>query len=96
MDLAVSRMAARAETSTQYINQILAGKVGISVTTLGRLADALDCDLEIRLVPRQGTASRAAILDKRARLYRKKYASAGCNPPGSGLRAARRRFELPS
>ena len=71
-DLALTNtdLGDRMEMSGPYVHRLLQGRHNISLSTLERLADSLDCELQITIAPRSADRSRRKELYARAKAYR--------------------------
>ena len=55
LGLSVSRLAGEANCSRATINEVLVAKVGVRLRTLGRIADALECEIDALVVEQSST-----------------------------------------
>ncbi len=64
MKMSKSDLASKMETTPPYITKLLRGKTNFTAESLVKVADSLNCDVRIRLVPRTCTAEWIALLGK--------------------------------
>ena len=72
LGLSVSRLAGEANCSRATINEQLVAKVGVRLRTLGRIADALECEIDALLAGQNGTHVAPP-------LHRDRWTSFGCS-----------------
>src|SRR4051812_7810336 len=59
-----SSLAGRLNTSPAYVSKVLSGESNLSTETMVKLAQALDCDIELNLVPKSSGNAWKQALDK--------------------------------
>jgi transcriptional regulator with XRE-family HTH domain len=55
MGMSKSELASKIDASAPYITKLLRGKTNFTAESIVKVADALNCDVEVRLVPRSST-----------------------------------------
>ena len=73
LDLSRTDFAARLESSPAYVTKMLRGETNFTLESMVKVSDALNCELEVKLVPKLGVESWVSVIDKKFPIQQPKH-----------------------
>ena len=65
LDLSTTEFAAKLEASPAYVTKLLRGGTNFTLESMVKVSDAINCELEVKLVPKSGGESWVPVIDKK-------------------------------
>ena len=65
LDLSRTDFAAKLESSPAYVTKLLRGGTNFTLESMVKVSDALNCELEIKLIPKLSNESWVPVIDKK-------------------------------